>query len=151
MKETDINIHVVAVSAIVKKGNKYLIARRSVSDPQAGGQWSFPGGKVDLETGDSVIEKTLRKEILEEVGIKIKDYVEFICDDAFVRVSGHHVVMMTFLCFYQSGKAKPLEDQEEIRWLTIREMLKMKPEFPDYTQARIEALIRHEKIDPSLS
>ena len=144
MEEKDINTHVVAVMAIIKKEDKYLLAKRSASDPQA-------GGKVDNDVGVGVIEQSLKKEVMEEVGLEIEDHVEFIYDDAFIRVSGHHVVMMTFLCFYKSGEAKPLEDQEEVRWLTFSELKLMKDELPDYTWKRIEALMTHENIDPSSS
>lgn len=150
MTENDINTHVVAVTGIVKKGNKYLLARRSFEDSWAAGQWSFPGGKLDMEIGVGIIEEALKREIMEEVGLEIEDHVEFIYNDGFIRVSGHHVVMMTFICFYKSGEAKPLEDQAEVKWMTIDEIVKMKDELPDYTWARIEALIKHEKIDPSL-
>ena len=40
--EKNIPVHVVAVFGIVQKGDKYLIAKRSASDPQAGGTWSVP-------------------------------------------------------------------------------------------------------------
>jgi ADP-ribose pyrophosphatase YjhB (NUDIX family) len=145
MEEHDITTHVVAVTGIVKKGDKYLLARRSFNDPQAGGQWSFPGGKLDGEVGKDIIENALKREIMEEVGLEIEDHVEFIYNDGFVRVSGHHVIMMTFLCYYKSGEAQPLEDQEEIRWLTLDEMVEMTDELPNYTWQRIEALIEHDK------
>jgi ADP-ribose pyrophosphatase YjhB (NUDIX family) len=143
MNEKDIVTHVVAVTGIVKKGDQFLLARRSFQDPQAGGQWSFPGGKLDLEVGKGIIESALKREIMEEVGIEIDDHVKFIYNDGFVRVSGHHVIMMTFLCFYKSGEARPLEDQEEVKWLTLNELKKMKNEIPDYTWLRIEALIKY--------
>jgi len=145
MNENDIVTHVVAVTGIVKNGDSYLLARRSFDDPQAGGQWSFPGGKMDSEVGKGIVEEALKREIMEEVGLEIEDNVEFIYNDGFIRVSGHHVIMMTFLCFYKSGEAKPLEDQEEIKWLTLDEIKNMKDELPNYTWQRIEALIEHEK------
>lgn len=147
MTENDIITHVVAVTGIVKKGDKYLLARRSFDDPQAGGQWSFPGGKLDSEVGKDIIEEALKREVMEEVGLEIEDYVEFIYNDGFIRVSGHHVIMMTFLCFYKSGEAEPLEDQEEIKWLTLDEIIKMKDELPSYTWQRIDALIEHQKLN----
>ncbi len=149
MTENNINTHVVAVTGIVKKGNKYLLARRSFEDDWAAGEWSIPGGKIEMDLGQGIIEKALKREIMEEVGLKIKDHVEFVYNDGFIRVSGHHVVMMTFLCFWKSGEAKALEDQAEVRWLTIDEIKNMKDELPDYTWARIEALIEHEKINSS--
>jgi len=125
------------------------LARRSFEDDWAAGEWSIPGGKIEMDLGQGIIEKALKREIMEEVGLKIKDHVEFVYNDGFIRVSGHHVVMMTFLCFWKSGEAKALEDQAEVRWLTIDEIKNMKDELPDYTWARIEALIEHEKTNSS--
>lgn len=119
MEEADINTHVIVVMGIVKRGDKYLIAKRSADDPQQGGQWSSPGGKVDQQIEEHIIENTLKREIQEEVGIEIEDNVEFIYNNSFIRISGHHVVAMVFVCFYKSGEARPLEGQEDIKWLTI--------------------------------
>jgi len=138
-KENDIVTHVVAVFGIVQKRNKFLIAKRESNDPQAGGQWSIPGGKVELELGEDIIEKTLKKEVLEEVGIKIRDKVVFLGSEGFYRVSGHHVVGLTFLCTWKSGVAKPLEDQEEIKWITLKKLKKLR-DLPDYMESRIKLL-----------
>jgi ADP-ribose pyrophosphatase YjhB (NUDIX family) len=141
MSEDDIHTHILLVLGVVEKDGTYLLARRASGDPQAGGKWSFPGGKLDLEIGDKVIELTLRKEMKEEVGIEIRDDIEFVSDDAFVRVSGHHVVSFFFLCRYQSGEAQPLEGQEEVRWLSIEEMVAL-PDLPEYTKKRVLQLQR---------
>ena len=132
-------LHVIAVTAIVKKGDKYLLAKRSMDDDQAPGEWSIPGGKVEKAVGERRLEETLKKEVMEEVGIEIKNEVKLIYNDAFIRSSGDHVVMLTFLCDWKKGAAKPLEDQEEVRWLTLSEILAMN-DLPDYTRRRFEAL-----------
>lgn len=147
MEENDITTHVVAVIAIIKNKDKYLLTKRSSKDPQAGGEWSFPGGKVDNDNGADIVEKTLKREVMEEVGLEIEDNVEFLCDSGFIRVSGHHVVMLTFICYYKSGEAQALEGQEEVRWLTIEEITAMKDSLPGYTWERVEELIKHEKIN----
>jgi len=140
MSETNIPTHVIAVSAIVQKKDKFLIAKRACSDPQAGGDWSFPGGKVESEIGKNIIEATLKKKILEETGVEITNEIALIYNDGFIRVSGHHVVMLTFLCQYKSGEAQPLEDQEEVAWKTLNELKEMETILPEYTKNRLEAL-----------
>lgn len=141
MSESDINTHVVLVVGIVQKGNKFLLSKRSSKDPQAGGEWSTPGGKVDLEVGDAVIEQTLTREIEEEVGIIISPKVVYLGSDAFFRVSGHHVVGLNFLCQWQSGEAQPLEDQDEVGWFTLVELEAM--DLPKYLKKRIELVKQH--------
>src|ERR1035437_3201383 len=106
--ETDINTHVVLVTAFILKKDRILLAKRSKNDPQAGGLWSMPGGKVDLDVGKSIIENTLKKEIKEEVGIEIEDEIFYLGSDAFTRVSGHHVIVLIYLTYWKSGEAKQI-------------------------------------------
>ena len=142
MVETDIITHVVLVTAFIKKDDKYLLSRRSVNDPQASGRWSTPGGKVDLETGDNIIEDTIKREIKEEVGIEIEDNIYYLGSDGFVRVSNHHVVALTFLAEWKSGEAQALEGQEEVAWYTLEE-LKQMDYLPNYLKRRLQFLINY--------
>jgi len=77
------HLHEVAITAIVVKDGKYLIAKRTPAKKRFPGLWTVPGGK--LEVGDyvslpkdtehywyNVLERVLRREIKEEVGIDIK-------------------------------------------------------------------------------
>lgn len=125
MSESDINLHVVAVFAWIKRGDKYLLSRRASDDPQAGGLWALPGGKLDLEMGDGIVETGLAREIKEETDLTIADKITFLTSQGFTRASGHHVVSLVFLTKYKSGEAKPLEDQEEVQWLTLGEVEKL--------------------------
>ncbi|MBM7614948.1 (deoxy)nucleoside triphosphate pyrophosphohydrolase [Alkaliphilus hydrothermalis] len=56
------------VAAILKQGDKILIARRK-EGKSLGGYWEFPGGKI--EEGESP-EKSLIRELKEEMMIDIK-------------------------------------------------------------------------------
>lgn len=121
MANTDIPLHVVFVEAWVKRGNKYLLAKRSSKDDQAAGKWAVPGGKVDTELESDIVENSLKREVLEEVGIEVDNF-QFLASRSFIRSSGHHVVALSFIADYKSGQALPLEDQDEIRWVTLEEM-----------------------------
>ncbi|KKQ43508.1 MAG: NUDIX hydrolase [Microgenomates group bacterium GW2011_GWC1_37_8] len=140
--EKNIPTHVVAVFAIVQKRDKFLIAKRSSDDPQAGGMWSVPSGKVELLEGEMVVEETLNKEVMEEVGLEIEDEIIYLGSDGFYRVSGHHVVGLTFLCKWKKGVAKPLEDQEEVKWVTLKEFKQLK-NMPDYLTGRFNYLEKY--------
>lgn len=126
---SDITLHVVFVEAWIKKDQEYLIAQRSLDDDQAAGQWAAPGGKVDLEVEDDIIKNTLKREIMEEVGLEVGDNLELVASKSFIRSSGDHVVGLSFLVDYKSGEAQPLEDQEKVMWATKDEMLKLMPDY----------------------
>ena len=121
MKKENIPLHVVFVEGWVKKDNKYLLAKRSSKDDQSAGKWAVPGGKVDMELVSNIVENSLEREIGEEVGIQVFN-PRFFASRSFIRSSGHHVVGLSFLLDYGSGEAKPLEDQDEVRWVTFEEM-----------------------------
>lgn len=135
---TAIPTHVVAVFGVVKKGTKYLIAQRSLTDDQAAGEWAFVGGKVETVNGFGIVEDTLRREIHEETGIEISDALEYISSQGFTRSSGHHVISLLFLCEWKSGTAKPLEDLEQVVWKTLEELEAM--DLPSYTRDIVKLL-----------
>lgn len=124
MTNKEIPLHVVFAEAWVKKGDKYLLAKRHSEDDQAAGKWAVPGGKIDLELEDNIVENSIKREVREEVGVEVEN-CQFLASSSFVRSSGHHVVALSFLVDYKSGEAKPLEDQEEVRWVTIEELEKL--------------------------
>jgi ADP-ribose pyrophosphatase YjhB (NUDIX family) len=115
---SDIPLHVVFVEAWVKKGDHYLLAKRSSKDDQAAGKWAVPGGKVEMELESNIVENSLKREVREEVGIEIDNF-RFLMSRSFIRSSGHHVVALSFIADYQSGEAMPLEDQDEVRWVPL--------------------------------
>lgn len=140
-EEKNIPTHVVAVFAFVEKNGKILLSKRSSKDPQAPGVWSVPGGKVESEEGENILLKTLKREVLEEVGINIEDDVKLFWNEGFRRISGHHVLGLSYLCKWKSGIAKPLEHQDEVRWFTKRQLENF-PELPNYFRARVKKLLK---------
>ena len=65
---------ITVVAALIKKDNKYLIAKRSTGDPNVLGKWEFPGGKLkDNESEMDAIEREIKEEF--ELDIKAKKFV----------------------------------------------------------------------------
>ena len=56
------------VAAIIKKGDHYLLAKRS-KEKYMGLKWEFPGGKVEQ---NETFKDALSREILEELNINIE-------------------------------------------------------------------------------
>lgn len=57
------------IHGLVKKGDKYLVLRRSPHDREDAGAWDLPGG--GLEIGEQPFDGVLR-EAAEEAGISIR-------------------------------------------------------------------------------
>jgi 8-oxo-dGTP diphosphatase len=56
------------VAAVVRRDGRVLIARRR-DGGERGGQWEFPGGKVEAGVGEPA---ALRREIREELGCEVE-------------------------------------------------------------------------------
>ena len=65
---------ITVVATLIKKDNKYSIAKRSTGDPNVLGKWEFPGGKLkDNESDMDAIEREIKEEF--ELDIKAKKFV----------------------------------------------------------------------------
>ena len=117
--------HLILVNAVVIKDGKILVSQRSFEETHQPGKWTVPGGKVERTKGNvwNVIEKTLKKEVMEETGIEIDDGVQLLTNNTFIRSTGQHVVALIFLCHWKKGEARPLDDTIDVKWIS-REGLK---------------------------
>ena len=103
------------VAAIIRKDNSILITQR-LDNVHLARLWEFPGGKV--EPGES-LEIALQREILEEVGIKIRvDYEFFTIDHDY---STKLVRLHFFNCTVLEGEAWAL-DVADLRWVTREDL-----------------------------
>ncbi|MCM3759019.1 NUDIX domain-containing protein [Sporosarcina aquimarina] len=117
---------IVNVEGAIRKNDKWLIIERSKKEEHAGGQLSLVGGKVDLEGNSSdILERTVKREIYEEVGVNVKDRLNYVHSTSFVTGKGEHVVDIVFLCEYESGEAfcKSPDEVEKVLWLTTEEIV----------------------------
>jgi mutator protein MutT len=100
---------------VVCKDGKILLERRA--RPPRRGQWSLPGGTVEL--GETVREAAIR-EMHEEFSIeveieKILDVIDRIFRDAQGRVQ-YHFVLVEFLARYKSGELRRAADIGAAEW-----------------------------------
>ena len=132
----------VAITAIIVKDGKYLVTRRSPEKKRWPGMWTVPGGHLDpsdfldlpKETMDywyNILEKVLRREVMEEVGIEI-DNIEYLTSLAMVHqddLSGNAVspsLVISCLADYTSGDIKlQLEETDKAEWVTLEEAKEM--------------------------
>jgi mutator protein MutT len=98
------------VAAIIRKDGEILITQR-LDNVHLARIWEFPGGKV--EAGES-LEVALRREIEEELGIKIRVNDEFFTLDYDYPTKS--VRLHFFNCVIVEGDVQPL-DVADLRWV----------------------------------
>jgi NADH pyrophosphatase NudC (nudix superfamily) len=73
-----------------------------------------------------VLEKTLTREVFEEVGIKITD-IEYLTSLATVHHDGHPSLVISCIAKYKSGKVElQKEETDDFAWVNIKEAKKYK-------------------------
>ncbi len=97
----------VGVGCLILRGGQVLLMKRA--NRHGVGTWSTPGGHLDH--GESPTE-CARREVLEEVGLKL-DEVDFlaITDDRFPE-SGRHYITIWMMARITDGEAALVADDE---------------------------------------
>lgn len=119
--------YIVNVEGAIFKNDRWLIIKRSDEEEHAPGLLSLVGGKVETQViENNILEKTIKREILEEVNIKIKNDLRYLESKTFMTDQGHWVVDIVFLCKYKSGKAicHSTEEVSAVFWLTAEDIAK---------------------------
>jgi 8-oxo-dGTP diphosphatase len=128
-------LHEVAITAIVVKDGKYLIARRSATKKRFPGKWTVPGGK--METNDylalpkdtefywyNVLERTLKREVKEEMGIDI-EHIVYVTSLATVHEDGSPSLVISCAADYAGGEVTlQKEEMDEFAWVSLEEAKK---------------------------
>jgi ADP-ribose pyrophosphatase YjhB (NUDIX family) len=112
---------IVGVGAVIVEKGRVLLARRG--NPPRAGQWSLPGGVVEL--GETLRAATDR-EALEETGLIVKagEIVEVV-DRIIPGNSGapqYHYVLVDFLCSRHGGELRAGGDAAEVAWASEEEL-----------------------------
>jgi mutator protein MutT len=108
---------IVGVGAVIVNDGKAIIIKRA-NDPYKG-QWSIPGGRVEL--GESLAD-AVRREMREETGLDVEvgpliEVFERIQRDADQRIR-YHFVIVDYLCTCVGGELCASDDAEEAAWVT---------------------------------
>ena len=131
---------IVNTEAAIFRDGKYLLIRRSEKEEHAGGKLSLVGGKVDIEGFSSdILERTIAREVAEEVGLKLTARPRYIQSTSFVTDTGQDVVNVYFL--YENPVGDPYiasaDEVDGIYWLLPDEILNH-TELPEYLKESIE-------------
>jgi 8-oxo-dGTP diphosphatase len=134
-KPNDEKLHEVVITAIIVKDGKYLITRRSPNKKRFPKMWTVPGGKLEIsdyidlpkETEFywyNVLEKVLKREVMEEVGLEI-DNIDYVTSLATIHSDGNPSLVISCLADYAGGKIKLQENEaDEFAWVSLGEAKK---------------------------
>lgn len=125
-------LHEVAITAIVVKDGKYLITRRVLTKKRFPGKWTVPGGR--LETSDyvnlpkdtdecwyNVLERVVRREVREEVGLEIKN-IEYVTSLATMDKDGTPILIISCMADWASGEVVLQESEtDKYVWVSLEE------------------------------
>ena len=111
---------IVAVAAVIFSDGSVLLARRNQEPGK--GQWSLPGGAVEL--GESHLE-ALKRELREEASINVEfggliGVFDRIVQDQENRVRYHYVIV-DYWGWIDSGQPKPGSDVSNLRLVPLEE------------------------------
>ena len=116
---------IVNTEAAIYRDGRYLIIKRSEKEEHAAGMISLVGGKVEIAQDSSeVLERTIIREVEEEVGLVIDGRPRYIQSTSFVTDTGDHVVNISFLCEGVEGEAyiASSDEVDAVYWMTPEEV-----------------------------
>jgi len=132
MEEVKEKAHYISVTGIIIKEGKYLICKRSLNEKIFPGKWCVPGGKIEQkdfintpkDTKDhwfDIFEKILKKEILEETSLKIKN-IRYVSNLALIRPNGFSTIIVSLCAEHESGEVQLSEEElTEYVWVSLKE------------------------------
>jgi len=122
--------HIIAATGVVIKDKKYLITKRNLNKKAFPGMWTIPGGRLEVldyinepkDTSEhwyNVLEKVLRREIKEEVGLEIKN-IKYLTSMTFMR-GEDPVLVISLYCDYDKGDVVLDSESDGHAWVSLEE------------------------------
>jgi 8-oxo-dGTP pyrophosphatase MutT (NUDIX family) len=125
-------LHEIAITAIIVKDGKYLITRRVKTKKRFPGKWTVPGGRLETtdyanspkDTEDcwyNVLERVVRREVLEETGLTIKN-IDYVTSLATIDKEGTPILIISCMADWESGEVVLEEGEtDQYAWITAAE------------------------------
>ena len=76
--------------------------------------------KTTTDTWYFAVTNTLKREVMEEVGLEIKN-IRYLIDMTFIRPDGTPVVILSFYCNWKDREVKLNEESMDYKWIKPEE------------------------------
>lgn len=116
-----------AVECALDHEGKYLFIKRPAGI-HAGGLLAFPGGKVEYTDGNentNILLEAAKREVFEEVGLKLIDPLHYVTSRYFIDSYQEHVLDTIFYCKLEQSALDVNPSAREVSeycWLTPQEL-----------------------------
>jgi len=123
--------HYLVVTGIIIKDGKFLIVKRASTEKAFPNQWTVPGGKLELDdyakrpkdTSShwyNIFEDLLKREVMEEVGLKIKN-IRYLTSLSYIRPDNIPTIIVSLFADHDEGEPQLCPDLTEYVWITLEE------------------------------
>jgi mutator protein MutT len=112
---------IVGVGAAVIDRDRIVLVKRA--GPPLQGEWSLPGGKVEL---GETLQEAVAREVLEETGLVVVVGDLITALDRIERSSSgvveYHYVIVDFVCRVTGGELRRGSDAADVVWVALDEI-----------------------------
>ncbi|MBS0649082.1 MAG: NUDIX domain-containing protein [Verrucomicrobia bacterium] len=121
------DLFIANVECAIEHDGKYLIIRRPAG-VHAAGLLAFPGGKVEYKDGREnaqVLFEAAKREVLEEVGLRLLDPLHYVSSRYFIAPPDNHVLDTILYCKLERTIVQVIPSPKEVPayfWLTSEEI-----------------------------
>ena len=123
--------HYVAVTGILIKEEKYLLVKRAEWEKAFPGKWTVPGGKLKVldyafrkkDTSEhwyNIFEEVLKREVLEEVGLEIKN-IGYVTSMVYIRPDNIPTIIVSLCAEPETEKISLCPALTEFAWGSLEE------------------------------
>ena len=132
--------YAVNVETAVHRDGRYLLVERSADEDHAAGTLALVGGTVESTDAADALERTLDRELREEVDVAATDH-RYVLSGTFVADDDVPVVNTVFVSRYDRGTPRVAEPEEvaSVGWYTVDEALNH-PALQSWTEEHLEAV-----------